>query len=228
MAALPVVGQEASPLAVRVTVEASEMPLVNLLDELERQSGCRFSYESSLLEREPAATVAFHELPLAEALDRLFASRPIVWRQTGRYVILRAARRLVTVSGFVRDASSHETLLSASVWDRGRSQGTVTNHYGYYSLLLPQGKVRLRASYVGFASRTVELDLRGDTVVNFSLNSLGLLDEVLVIGSSFRQEALRTRPGVEELQPQRVQALPKRIWCVPCNTCRAWRWAMMG
>ena len=88
------------------------------------------------LEREPAATVAFHELPLAEALDRLFASRPIVWRQTGRYVILRAARRLVTVSGFVRDASSHETLLSASVWDRGRSQGTVTNHYGYYSLLL--------------------------------------------------------------------------------------------
>ena len=40
MAALPVVGQEASPLAVRVTVEASEMPLVNLLDELERQSGC--------------------------------------------------------------------------------------------------------------------------------------------------------------------------------------------
>ena len=65
MAALPVVGQEASPLAVRVTVEASEMPLVSLLDELERQSGCRFSYESSLLEREPVATVAFHELPLA-------------------------------------------------------------------------------------------------------------------------------------------------------------------
>ena len=141
MAALPVVGQEASPLAVRVTVEASEMPLVNLLDELERQSGCRFSYESSLLEREPAATV------------RLFTSRAIAWQLTGRYVILRAARRLVTVSGFVRDASSHETLLSASVWDRGQSQGTVTNHYGYYSLLLPQGKVRLRASYVGFASR---------------------------------------------------------------------------
>ena len=211
MAALPVVGQEASPLAVRVTVEASEMPLVNLLDELERQSGCRFSYESSLLGREPAATVAFHALPLAEALDRLFASRPIAWRQTGRYVILRAARRLVTVSGFVRDASSQETLLSASVWDRARNQGTVTNHYGYYSLLLPQGKVRLRASYVGFASRTVELDLRSDTVVNFSLSSLGQLDEVLVIGSSFRQEALRTRPGVEELQPQRVQALPNLL-----------------
>ena len=40
MAALPVVGQEASPLAVRVTVEAREMPLADLLDEIERQSGC--------------------------------------------------------------------------------------------------------------------------------------------------------------------------------------------
>lgn len=38
--------------------------------------------------------------------------------------------------------------------------GTMSNNYGFYSLILPPGKVRLRASYVGFKAMEIEIDLQ--------------------------------------------------------------------
>lgn len=211
MAAFPAIGQEASPAFPMLTLRLKAVPLTTVLDSVERQTGLRFSYESSLLEGLPLVSVNWRERPLAECLDVLFHELPIVWRAKSGYLILRHERKYATISGFVGDQSSRETLLSASVWDVGRRQGTVSNHYGYYSLRLPLGPVRIRASYVGFAPQTIALDLRRDTVLHFSLLPLDQLDEVLVTATTYRKEALTARPGVEELQPRRLNELPNLL-----------------
>ena len=54
-----------------------------------------------------------------------------------------------TVSGYVMDASSSETMISATVYDEVHQRGTATNSYGFYTLTLPEGESRLRFSYVG-------------------------------------------------------------------------------
>ena len=57
-----------------------------------------------------------------------------------------------TISGTIRDASSGETLISATVYDMVSGKGALTNAQGRYSLTLPKGKVVVHISYVGYQS----------------------------------------------------------------------------
>ena len=61
----------------------------------------------------------------------------------------RAQRGTATVSGYITDAESGETLLGAGVLvaDGAKTPtGAVTNVYGYYTLTIPRGAVTLQYS----------------------------------------------------------------------------------
>jgi len=55
-----------------------------------------------------------------------------------------------TISGYVKEASSGEGLIGASVYVKELKTGNVTNTYGFYSLTLPLGKYTLVFSSSGF------------------------------------------------------------------------------
>ena len=71
----------------------------------------------------------------------------------------------------------------------------MSNNYGFYSLILPPGRVRLRASYVGFKAMEIEIDLQRDTMIDFPLRSLASLGEVVIRGTRPRYEILSSRAG---------------------------------
>ena len=106
-------------------------------------------------------------------------------------VVLAAAsaraqsRSGVTVSGYVTDLSSGETLIGAGVLveETGRKNptGAVTNAYGYYTLTIPRGKVTLQYSYLGYESQAFELDLRRDTTLSVSLKPSAEIREATVV-----------------------------------------------
>lgn len=49
----------------------------------------------------------------------------------------------VTLSGYVREKGTQESLVGVSVGMEGTTIGTVTNAYGFYSLRLPANQVVL-------------------------------------------------------------------------------------
>ena len=55
-----------------------------------------------------------------------------------------------TISGYITDSGSSETLISASVFENNSRRGSVSNSYGFYSLTLPAGEVNMLYSYVGY------------------------------------------------------------------------------
>jgi outer membrane receptor for ferrienterochelin and colicin len=79
-----------------------------------------------------------------------------------------------TVSGYITDAKSGETLISAGVvaGTSGKSTptGAVTNPYGFYTLTLPKGKHSLTFSYMGYSDQSISINLQRDTTVNIVLN----------------------------------------------------------
>ena len=72
-----------------------------------------------------------------------------------------------TVSGYISDARTGETLIAAGVLEG--SAGAVTNPYGFYTLTLPKGHHSLTYSYVGYSGQTLSLNLQRDTTINISL-----------------------------------------------------------
>ena len=95
------------------------------------------------------------------------------------------SRGSATVSGYITDQGSGETLIGAGVLVEDTSRktptGAVTNAYGYYTLTIPCGKVSLQYSYVGYESQAVELDLRRDTTLNILLRPSAEIREATVV-----------------------------------------------
>ena len=84
-----------------------------------------------------------------------------------------------TVTGQVIYAGDGEPLVGATVMPIGGGQGTSTNIDGEFSLKVPQTVKRLRVSYVGMNTKTVEIT-SGKMVIELD-NSENRLDEVMVV-----------------------------------------------
>jgi outer membrane receptor for ferrienterochelin and colicin len=112
-----------------------------------------------------------------------------------------------TLSGYVEDAKSGERLIAATVYDEISKTGVVANVYGFYSLTLPQGLVRIQCSYVGYQSTVIEFDLNKDTLLRFSLQPSLMLREV-VISAGKESQVEQSQMSVVELPIQIVKSLP--------------------
>ncbi len=86
-----------------------------------------------------------------------------------------------TISGYVFDAESGESLISATIYLPDEGEGTVSNIYGFYSLTHKAGPKTLDFSYIGYETKSVVLDLQQDTSFNIYLGSSVTLDEVEII-----------------------------------------------
>ena len=113
-----------------------------------------------------------------------------------------------TLSGYVMDAASKETLIGATIIDKNSGKGCATNNYGFYTLTLDQGAVELQVSYVGYTQQTRTLDLKENLSLNFMLETNTTLDEVVVEGTRATVSARSPQMSVVELPVQQIKSIP--------------------
>src|SRR5690606_14678296 len=87
-------------------------------------------------------------------------------------------------------------------------QGTTTNHYGFYSITLPQDSVVLRFSYVGYESRVITFFLSKDTTINIPLVSGSTLAEVVISATAEDQIQETTRMGTIDIPLHQIKSMP--------------------
>ena len=113
-----------------------------------------------------------------------------------------------TISGYVMDAASKETLIGATVVDKNSGKGCATNSYGFYTLTLNQGDVDLQVSYVGYAQQNQTVNLKENLSLNFMLTTNIQLDEVVVEASRATVSARSPQMSVVELPVQQIKSIP--------------------
>ena len=86
-----------------------------------------------------------------------------------------------TISGYVYDEESGESLISATVYLPDAEVGTVSNIYGFYSLTHEAGPKQVDFSYIGYETKSIMIDLERDTSINIFLGSAVTLDEVEIV-----------------------------------------------
>jgi len=87
-----------------------------------------------------------------------------------------------TISGLVTDSQSGEVLSYANIRVLNTTLGTASNINGSYEIKLPPGHYSLIASYIGYYSDTIDVELNDNlTEINFSLIKTEiLLSEILI------------------------------------------------
>lgn len=193
-----------------VTLNMQKASVREILDEIQKQTGVTFSYESSLLSGLQKTTFRADDEALTDCLTRLFANLPVVYKMTGNVVVLKRKPKQVTVSGFVRDKRSAESLIGASVYEAHSRVGTASNNFGFFSLTLPPGDITIRSSYIGYTSHQHILNgLERDTVLIIELEPSASLQEVVITGqSNDKQSVLSTQMGALEINQQTIRSTP--------------------
>ena len=113
-----------------------------------------------------------------------------------------------TISGYVMDAASKETLIGATIIDKNSGKGCATNSYGFYTLTLDQGQVDLQVSYVGYTQRNEAFELKENLTMNFALTTNIELDEVVVEAARATVSARSPQMSVVELPVHQIKSIP--------------------
>ena len=122
---------------------------------------------------------------------------------------LAAGAQSYTVSGYMTDARSGETLIQATVFDKVSGKGAATNLYGFYTLTLPAGPVELVFSYIGYLPIEEKFTLQANRSLNVRLQSSTQLDEVVVLGRENAEIGVQgTQMSAVEIPAGQIKTLP--------------------
>ncbi|WP_127125555.1 TonB-dependent receptor [Pseudoflavitalea rhizosphaerae] len=112
-----------------------------------------------------------------------------------------------TLSGFVRDSLSGESLIGATV--QVQDDGSVSsNQYGFYSLTLPAGNYTILVSFAGYQLQQLNLKLDRNISQHFQLLPRGVLQEVIVSSKRKDDNVMNAQMGRIDLSMQQVKAVP--------------------
>ena len=198
----------------KLTLTIRNATLESFVRQLENATGFSFVYGEDIKVYR-RITVEAKGLTIAEILDRAFANEPVGYEISGKHILLhkrpmpeRVKRRRFTISGYLTDKASAETLIGANIVEESLATGTTTNPYGFYSLTLPEGEVNLCFSYLGYEPGYHCFVLEGDTLLNIALESHNCLDEVVVLSNKRDAGIQSTALGAHEIPMAQIQHTP--------------------
>lgn len=121
------------------------------------------------------------------------------------------ARQAASISGFVRDASSGETLILANVVLEGSTTGAATNTSGYYVIsgIVP-GSYRVLASYLGYRGFATDVRLApGQNLrLDIELEPADLSTGEVVVEADRESLEEQQRLGLTRLSTAAIRELP--------------------
>ncbi len=115
----------------------------------------------------------------------------------------------VTLSGYVKDGATGETLPAASIFISNLKKGVKANMYGFYSITVPKGTHEVRITYVGYETFNKTINLEGSKKENFELARKKRETKKVVIKSRKADANVEsTDVGLHTLSVSDVKKLP--------------------
>ncbi|OHX66281.1 TonB-dependent receptor [Flammeovirga pacifica] len=158
---------------------------------------------------------------LKEVLDFMFDGRFLGYRIDNNEVIIsvkripldsKEGRRLpkYTVSGIIREKSTNETIIGATVYFSDLDIGTVTNIGGFFSISVPLGDYNIKIKSLGFKSTDTLVHINQDYQLNLKLDMHETkLKEVLVLSSNSEIfEGVLELSNITKVTPELTKELP--------------------
>lgn len=113
-----------------------------------------------------------------------------------------------TISGYVYEKGSRETLIGVNIYDMRTKTGVVTNTYGYYAITLPADSVSLLYSYVGFNPHYEKLILKSNIRLDIEMEGSIELGEFVVRDEQIHRISQRTQMSQLEIPMLQAKAIP--------------------
>lgn len=119
------------------------------------------------------------------------------------------AQERYTVSGYITDGQSGETLIGATALIKELGNGAVSNEYGFYSISVPEGSYTLEFSYIGFDNVVRSISLSENYKLDVELGALSNeLVEVVVTAEEGNSNVSEVNMSVNKLDIATIKSMP--------------------
>lgn len=186
----------------KLTLEMRNKKVIEVLEEIEKQSEFRFAYSSELIDLERKVSVELSERNIEETLNVIFDETNVKHVVYDRHIMLYPkemdsytetefiSNQQNTISGTVTDENGL-ALPGVTVIIKGTTQGTVTNTDGNYSISNIPENATLVFSFVGM--RTQEIMVGNKTTIDIQLevDAVGI-EEVIAVGYGVQRKVNMT------------------------------------
>lgn len=119
------------------------------------------------------------------------------------------AQENYTISGYISDGGSGETLIGATAYIQELGKGAVSNEYGFYSLSVPEGDYTLEFSYIGFDNIIQAISLDKNYTLNIEMGESSTeLVEVVVTAEQEDNNVSEVNMSVNKLDITTIKSMP--------------------
>lgn len=169
----------------RVTVQATNTSLKEVLNTIEKQTDYLFVYNINVNTNQNVGVNAVN-LPVNQVLDNLFKGIGLSYVKEGSYIVVSTVTEKASVNqqkkrveGTVTDADG-EPIIGANVVEKGTTNGTITDLDGKFSLEITPGAL-LQVSYIGYNTKDITVNSNQSILaINLSEDTQAI-DEVVVV-----------------------------------------------
>lgn len=176
------------------TFSVHELPIREVFDHIEENSEFIIFYLDETLDLNRKVSINVKDQKIENVLEQLFKDTNIVYKINDRQILLSARDKEITrqsidspkqvnkfkVSGVVLDEKG-ETLIGASVIEKGTTNGITTNMDGKFELTVSSPNAILSISYLGYLTQDVKV--KGQKMLRIEMaEDSKKLDEVVVVG----------------------------------------------
>lgn len=138
---------QGSQLKKKMSVQAKDIPVKDVLKIMEKKGGFLFSYNAQIANTDRKVSVDYRQESVEKILDHLF-QKQLEYKSVGKHIIffkkdiskeeLKKNKKITyTISGFIVDHKSGALIKSATVHDVQGSFSALTNEKGRFQIELP-------------------------------------------------------------------------------------------
>lgn len=125
--------------------------------------------------------------------------------------IFSQSRERYTVSGYIYEEGSRETLIGVNIYEPDLRSGTTTNNYGFYSITVPSDSITLVYSYVGYERKEKTLILDENKRIDIMLKPSIELDEIVITDERERRISQTSQMSRLEVPVHQIQSIPSLL-----------------
>lgn len=181
----------------KISLEIKQQPIGKVLSQIEKLVDVKFLYSSSLIQSDRKVDLVVENEALGNILNGLLAPLQLQYHVSGRQIVLNRLRTPVTgagqqpvrISGKVTDDKG-QPLPGVSVKLKGTSTGATTDGTGVYAFNVPALSGILIFTYVGFATKEIEINGKDNVSAILEASSTSLSDVVIVGYGAQKKESL--------------------------------------
>lgn len=123
-------------------------------------------------------------------------------------VLQGSSQESFTISGYVNDSQTGESILGANVYVKSTGKGAPTNLYGFYSITLPEGDYEIVYSFIGYDSIEKPIALYENQSITVELGAGSILTDEAVVEAAGGENVESTQMGREVLEVEKIKTLP--------------------